>query len=68
MAATPDDSRIATFRLRRALLRVHRVVRLVEARGVVWQLAEHLIGLYSAGMRLPFASGNDDFDAERDDA
>jgi Domain of unknown function (DUF5063) len=63
MAATPDDLHIETFR---AL--AERYCAFIESsdslkRGeFVWQLAEHLIGLYSAGMRLPFASGDDDFD------
>jgi hypothetical protein len=29
----------------------------------VWQLAEQLIALYAAGMKLPSATGDDDFDA-----
>jgi Domain of unknown function (DUF5063) len=29
----------------------------------VWQLAEHLIGLYATGAKLPSGGGDDDFDA-----
>jgi hypothetical protein len=64
MAAPPDDSHIATFRVL-----AERYCAFIEScdslrRGeFVWQLAEHLIGLYAAGMRLPFPSGDDDFDS-----
>jgi hypothetical protein len=34
------------------------------ARGeFVWQLAEHFVALYAAGMKLPFASGDNETDA-----
>jgi hypothetical protein len=64
MAATSDDSPITTFRVL-----AERYCAFIESseslgRGeFVWQLAEHLVGLYAAGMRLPFPDGDDDFDA-----
>ena len=64
MAAAPDDSKIATFRVL-----AERYCAFIESsdplkRGeFVWQLAEHLIALYAAGAELPFASVDDDFDA-----
>ena len=62
--APASDSPVATFRVL-----AERYCAFIESsdslkRGeFVWQLAEHLIGLYATGMRLPTGTGDDDFDA-----
>jgi hypothetical protein len=35
----------------------------LERGGFVWRLAEHFVALYDAGMKLPFAIGDDDTDS-----
>lgn len=62
--ATADNSPSSTFRLL-----AERYCAFIESsetlgRGeFIWQLAEHLVGLYAAGMKLPLPHGDDEFDA-----
>jgi hypothetical protein len=64
MPAPPDESPISTFRvLAESYCAFIDSSESLERGEFVWQLAEHLVGLYAAGMRLPFPGGDDDFDA-----
>ena len=64
VTAAPDDSSIEAFKIA-----AERYCAFIDAseslkRGeFVWQLMEHFVPLYAAGMRLPLAIGDDDFDA-----
>lgn len=64
MASTADESPVTTFRVL-----AERYCAFIESfdslkRGeFVWQLAEHLVDLYAAGMRLPSQYGDDGFEA-----